>query len=85
MKKVVFKSGRIWFGEKDEERWSFSNVDCRRTEEAVKRVKLEAPIYETTLLLSMISDLHYLIYTCPTTKLACEQLAQIRSAVRKAK
>ena len=35
------------------------------------------------MLASVASDMHYLVHTCPTTKLACEKLAALRAAVRK--
>lgn len=37
---------------------------------------------DSLLLAEIACDLHYLVHTCPTTKLACQKLAALRAAVR---
>ena len=77
---------RVIFGE-GAERWSMSDPSHPSVEaaydtarDAIALGKVDSKI---SILSSIASDLNYLINICPTTKLACAKLADIRAAVRK--
>jgi hypothetical protein len=72
----------IIFGE-DDTRWQIGDPGCSRIMKA-RRASLYGPTTreDTALLASVVSDFAYLVRYCPTTKLACEKLAQMRAAVR---
>ena len=70
---------RVFIGE-GTERWSLADPGHPLVVAAHRR----APESATGLMLaSVAADMHYLVHTCPTTKLACEKLAAMRAAVRK--
>ena len=77
--KVIFGDGA--------ESWSLTDPGHPRVTEADRRVHWSKPLGEgdadAMVLASVARDMHYLVHTCPSTKLACEKLAAMRAAVRK--
>ena len=76
-------SYRVYFGD-GSELWSLSDPGHHLVERADYQVRhglLEADC-DALPLAGVRADMAYLIYDCPTTKLACEKLAAMRAAVR---
>ena len=75
-------SYRVFIGEGDE-RWSLADP-ChpivRMAAQSARQSELLSPVLALT---SVVSDMAYLVYDCPTTLLACQKLAAMRVAVRK--
>ncbi len=75
--KIRREHTRIWFGEGDQ-RWSVEDPDFPRVEEEFRQATDQKLYYVRGL----ASTLLYLVYQCPTTKRAQEQIALIRRALR---
>jgi len=74
---------KVIFGE-ELERWSLTDPCHPRVAEAHHRARYGEPTKEDVLLLaSVVSEMGYLLYTCPTTTEANSKLAAMRAAVRK--
>jgi hypothetical protein len=75
----------IVFGEGDE-RWSFPDPGHDIVQQAQHRVRYGQPLEQCNtdalVLGDTVSALAYLLYDCPTTKLAQEKLAAMRRAIR---
>lgn len=69
--------GRIWFGY-GRDRWSVNDYDNPALDERRRRMSQESDFLPR----DVIGDLLYLVFDCPTTKLAQEKLALIRRALR---
>lgn len=72
------------FGE-GTERWSFPDPGHPTVEEAQHSVRYGGDEGKTSgalVLAEVASAVHYLVHTCPTTRLACAKLAEIRRAAR---
>ena len=69
------------------EQWSLSDPGHPAVSAAQRHVRYSAPLEpldpHAIVLAEVASDMAYLIYDCPSTKLACEKLAVMRAAVRK--
>jgi hypothetical protein len=78
-------SYQIIFGD-GANRWSLGDPGHPLVARAQWHARYSKPLSEldskALLLAELVSDLHYLVYTCPTTKLACQKLALLRTAVR---
>jgi hypothetical protein len=75
----------VVFGE-GAQRWSMPDPAHHMVDEAQWRVRYaDAKPGDALILADTASALAYLIYTCPTTKLACRKLAEMRAAVRELK
>jgi len=76
-------SYRVTFGE-DTERWSLGDPGHPMVENAAYRARYGTPSGNdgAMLLACIVSDMVYLVHTCPSTRLACEKLAALRAAVR---
>ena len=73
----------IVFGEGDR-RWSMPDPGHPIVDRAQRETRYGSPTKSDGLVLAdTVSALHYLIHTCPSTKLACEKLAAMRAAARK--
>jgi hypothetical protein len=78
-------SYRVVFGE-GERRWSLGDPGHPLVSQAdwqARHEPLNTSSSQVLILASIVSDMHYLVHVCPSTKLACEKLAAIRAAVRK--
>ena len=75
---------KVIFGEGDE-RWSMGDPGAPQVSEA-RHQAAHSPLHTSSgqvgILASIVSDMHYLVYSCPTTKEACEKLRALRAAVR---
>jgi hypothetical protein len=85
-------SFRIVFNEGDDmKRYSMADPGHPVVSGANWRVRYSQPFeapktqadIDALVLADTVSDLAYLVYDCPSTKLACEKLAALRAAVRK--
>jgi len=77
-------SYRIVFGE-ERDRWSLADPGhplVSRANHDARHNPLGTSSEQVGVLASITSDMHYLVHTCPSTKLACEKLASLRAAVR---
>ena len=77
-------SFRIVFDEKAD-RWSLGDPGhplVSRAHHDARHKPLGMSSEQMGVLASIASDMHYLVYECPSTKLACEMLASMRAAVR---
>jgi hypothetical protein len=74
---VERRHGRIWFGERGD-RWSVNDYDRPELSGRRRRMTQEGDFLPR----DVISDFLYLLYDCPTTKLAQQKLAAIRAALR---
>ncbi len=65
------------------EQWSFPDPGHPIVDRAQHATRYGTPSKSDGLVLAdTVSALHYLLYDCPSSKLACEKLAVMRSAVR---
>lgn len=76
-------SYKVVFGE-GAEQWSMGDPGHPMVSNAGYRARYGTPSGNegALLLASIVSDMHYLVHVCPSTKLACEKLAALRAAVR---
>lgn len=79
-------SYRVFIGD-GAERWSLADPGHPIAECAEYTIRYGKPFGEADpaamTLTSFVSDMRYLLYVCPSTKLACAKLAEMRAAVRK--